>query len=121
FRDPTIRERIPDPNAESTFLSSKLNWNSLQEPQHPQWHHFYSDLLAIRQREIVPLLRENAGKSPETAYMPQHETGLTVCWKLKEKTLQLCANLGDSAIPLHPNKHHSIYSTFDITSSGEIP
>ncbi len=121
FRDPSIRERIPDPNAESTFLSSKLNWNSLLEQEHAEWLRFYSDLLAIRKKEVVPLLRENAGESLETAYVEHHETGLTVCWKFRDKTLKLNANLGNSPIPFQKSKHHLIYKTFDTCGDSEMP
>jgi malto-oligosyltrehalose trehalohydrolase len=121
FRDPAIRERIPDPNAESSFLSSKLNWSSLQEPQHAEWHRYYSDLLAIRKREIVPVLRDDARELPERRYLTQHESGLTVCWKFHNKILELQANLGDTSIPFTPTNDRSFYSTFDSRSSNEMP
>ena len=121
FRDLVIRERIPDPNAQSTFLSSKLNWNSLEKSYHAEWHRFYCNLLAIRKREIIPLLRENAGESLEATYLAQYESGLTICWKFRSKILQLYANLADTAIPNHKKDHRPIYSTFDTTNSNEIP
>jgi len=120
FRDPAIRERIPDPNAESTFLSSKLNWNSLQKPCHAEWHRFYSDLLAIRKREIMPVLRDHAGTSPEATYLTQYESGLTVHWKFRNKIFQLHANLGEKTIPFNPTNYRSLYSTFD-SASNEMP
>ena len=118
FRDPAVRERIPDPNAESTFSLSKLDWRSLGQPRHGEWRRFYSELLATRKREIVPLLRESAGEPIETATVNQHGNELTVCWKFGNKVLQLYANLGNSAIPNHQNNHRPIYSTFD---SNQMP
>jgi malto-oligosyltrehalose trehalohydrolase len=56
FRDAAARERIPDPTAEATFLSAKLAWGDLAHAPHAaalQWHR---DILAVRRREIVPLL-----------------------------------------------------------------
>ncbi|HSS99965.1 MAG TPA: malto-oligosyltrehalose trehalohydrolase [Terriglobales bacterium] len=121
FRDPAIRERIPDPNAERTFLSSKLNWSSIQETQHADWHRFYSELLAIRKREVVPLLHENISQPPEAAYLEQHQTGLTVCWKFQNKVLQLHANLGHAATSFHRPAQSSIYETFDTANATEMP
>jgi maltooligosyltrehalose trehalohydrolase len=34
FRDPAMRERIPDPQAPETFERSKLNWDELDRPGH---------------------------------------------------------------------------------------
>jgi malto-oligosyltrehalose trehalohydrolase len=56
FQDPAARERIPDPQAESTFLASKLAWQALHFPEHAAWLQWYRDLLAVRRRELVPRL-----------------------------------------------------------------
>ncbi len=56
FRDAAARERIPDPQAESTFLASKLDWEHLAEPHHAATLRWYQALLAVRARHIVPLL-----------------------------------------------------------------
>src|SRR6266550_7034457 len=37
FSSPAKRASIPDPNAETTFTSSKLDWRSLNEPTHHSW------------------------------------------------------------------------------------
>src|SRR6185437_2124429 len=58
FSDPEVRAKIPDPNAESTFTRSKLNWTALERPEHESWLRFYREMLALRRRAIVPLLRE---------------------------------------------------------------
>src|SRR5262249_49035548 len=34
FSDPVVRERIPDPQAASTFERSRLNWSECVEPTH---------------------------------------------------------------------------------------
>ena len=56
FRDPSARERIPNPQAEETFQSSKLDWSSLDEPDAAAACGWYRELLAVRRRHIVPLL-----------------------------------------------------------------
>ncbi len=56
FRDAGARERIPDPQAESTFASAKLDWSELDEHDHAEWYGFYRRLLALRREVVVPLL-----------------------------------------------------------------
>src|SRR5262249_6118680 len=56
FRDAAARERIPDPQAAATFAASKLDWLQLEEPQAAAALAWYRELLAVRQRHIVPLL-----------------------------------------------------------------
>jgi hypothetical protein len=56
FEDPHKRELIPDPTAETTFLSARLDWSSLGRGEHARWLKLYRGLLAIRHREIVPRL-----------------------------------------------------------------
>jgi len=96
FRDPARLEQIPDPNAVSTFESSKLDWNSLSRKEHSEWLEFYRHLLAIRARAIVPLIPEihNADTSVENFSC----TGLLVRWKAKEAQLSLVANLGNKPV-----------------------
>lgn len=48
FADEAGRERIPDPQVESTFLSSKLDWSRRQAPDHAACLHWYQRLLHIR-------------------------------------------------------------------------
>jgi maltooligosyltrehalose trehalohydrolase len=57
FHDPASRERIPDPTAEATFLSAKLDWASATKSGHADWVALYRELLSIRRREIVPRLK----------------------------------------------------------------
>jgi maltooligosyltrehalose trehalohydrolase len=39
---------IPDPEAEQTFLSSKLDWNELQQEKHAEMLHWYRSLIQLR-------------------------------------------------------------------------
>jgi maltooligosyltrehalose trehalohydrolase len=64
FSDPAVRARIPDPKVEETFLSSKLNWESLDQTRAQHWLSYYRNLLDLRREYIVPLLPKlPAGKS----------------------------------------------------------
>src|SRR5262249_57296321 len=57
FGEPAARQRIPDPQAESTRDRSVLDWKHVAEPQHAEWLAFHRELLEVRAREIAPLLR----------------------------------------------------------------
>lgn len=57
FADEATRERIPDPNAVSTFENSRPDFSARQEPGHAEWYALYRELLSIRHREIVPRLQ----------------------------------------------------------------
>jgi len=56
FSDPAVREHIPDPNAEETFLQSKLDWSERQREPHASWLALYTELLQRRQALLVPWL-----------------------------------------------------------------
>jgi malto-oligosyltrehalose trehalohydrolase/4-alpha-glucanotransferase len=58
FKDPAMRERIPDPTAEDTFLSAKLAWNDLAREPHQAWLDWYRRVLAVRHCDIVPRLAD---------------------------------------------------------------
>ena len=65
FQDPVERERIPDPQAESTFSASKLCWDDLSTGLHRDWLEWYRRILAARRKSIVPLIPgiRDSGKS----------------------------------------------------------
>lgn len=58
FRDPEARGKIPDPQAETTFQRSKLNWNEREEERHAGTLRLYTELLRLRQS--VPALQKRA-------------------------------------------------------------
>ncbi len=51
FADPAARERIPDPQAVSTFEASRLKWEELAEPFHAAALRLYRKLLELRGAE----------------------------------------------------------------------
>ncbi len=48
FRDPAARKQIPDPQAEGTFLRSKLDWTELARNEHSETLRLYTELLRLR-------------------------------------------------------------------------
>lgn len=66
FRDPALRERIPDPQAEETFTRSRLRWEERDEPGHAGTLALYRELLRMRHHEPA-LLRRDRGSFAVTA------------------------------------------------------
>ncbi|WP_110707643.1 malto-oligosyltrehalose trehalohydrolase [Salinicola sp. CR57] len=56
FKDPAQRERIPDPNAASTFAASQLDDQEAAMPEHRDYRARFATWLALRHRFIVPRL-----------------------------------------------------------------
>jgi len=93
FHDPAARERIPDPMAEETYLSAKLDWDAMARAPHAGWLDWYRRVLAIRHREIVPRLPDirTGGR-----YLVVGDGAVLVRWDLAspaDSDLVLAANL----------------------------
>jgi maltooligosyltrehalose trehalohydrolase len=97
FRDPTARERIPDPNALDTFKRSVIDWGLLEKPLHHSWLEFYRGLLRLRQSKIVPRLRGISGGQSDCRVFG--DCGFSATWILGDgSVLRVLANLGDKAV-----------------------
>ena len=84
FRDPKVRERIPDPLAEGTFRLSTLDWTK----RDAGWLAHYKKLLQLRARAIAPR-KFGPGK-----YRMLGERAFEVKWD----GLTLIANCGDQKV-----------------------
>src|SRR5262249_28278086 len=118
FSDEKLRASIPDPNAEATFLSSKLDWSSVHESKHQEYLDFYTSLLQVRRQEIVPMLNENDSLFSQSKWSIAG-TVLKVCWHSDAKALELHANLSDQPVPWVQPAGRSIYKNFDL-AGGEM-
>ena len=58
FRDPEVRNTIPDPQAESTFANSKLRWDETRDPQHAAVLQLHREFLLLRKTH--PALRDRS-------------------------------------------------------------
>ena len=97
FNDPSLSERIPDPNAVTTFASSRLDWTALEQPKHREWLAFYRRLLNLRCQHVVPHIP--AGGRVKSDYRMVGERTLTAAWNFPDQSrLSLLANLGDVAV-----------------------
>ncbi len=56
FADEAAATRIPDPTDEQTFLNSKIDWSEMEREPNAAVMASLRNLIAIRQREIVPLI-----------------------------------------------------------------
>jgi 1,4-alpha-glucan branching enzyme len=99
FQDAKKRDTIPDPTSAETFMSSKLDWDSLQLGEHRDWLDFYKDLVATRHAEIIPLLPDTLGHSGR--YELLGDRTLHVTWQMKGgRVLYLRANLKPTEQPI---------------------
>ncbi|CRL97434.1 MULTISPECIES: malto-oligosyltrehalose trehalohydrolase [unclassified Pseudomonas] len=101
FKDPERRERIPDPNAASTFLQSAP---SFTDNSHA---HLYRQLLSLRQRHIVPHLPGSVALGAEVLA----EGAVTARWRLGNGSrLQIDLNLSATALD-HPATAPVLFET----------
>jgi len=97
FATAANRTRIPDPNAEETFLRSKLSWNLLKEKTNILFFNQYRKLLQIRHREIVPRLQ--GIQVQQASYQILGSLALQAWWKLGDGSgLAVQINLHDYQI-----------------------
>jgi maltooligosyltrehalose trehalohydrolase len=97
YSDAAERERIPDPNDPATFRRSRLDWSELDDAQHAAWLAYHRELLAIREREIMPLLPRMPGGAGRSHMLG--ETALGVEWLCTDGArLTLLTNLGGGSI-----------------------
>ncbi len=96
FKDPEKRDQIPDPLAESTFLSGKLKWEEMSQPEQAECLTRHRDLITIRQREIVGLLDLIEGNAGSFDILGPG--AVLVRWQIRDgRELRLYANLCDRA------------------------
>jgi malto-oligosyltrehalose trehalohydrolase len=97
FRDPEMRERIPDPQAQTTFAAAKLAWDDMHDPSRADWLEWYRRVLAVRRDAIVPLI---PGVSRGAAkYECVGDSAVAISWRIGRRgELCLAANL--SAVPV---------------------
>jgi malto-oligosyltrehalose trehalohydrolase len=92
FSDPEARKGIPDPNAETTFEISRLDWDTMKQPEHQDWLHLHRRLIELRRRHIVPFLDSSCKVKAD--YGADEDRGLTASWGfLGGSKLTLLANL----------------------------
>jgi len=88
-------QAVPDPLTQTTVDSARLDWSMLARSPYRERLALARDLLAIRHKEIVPIIRRlAAGRATATV----HETALNAHWPGKP-SLQILANLSERSVP----------------------
>ena len=96
FKNPAMRERIPDPMAPETFASAKLAWDERAREPHTGCLDWYRRVLATRHAEIVPRL---AGIRSGGRFEVIDIGAVAVRWRLGEAgELTLAANLSEKPV-----------------------
>ncbi|MFT8244367.1 malto-oligosyltrehalose trehalohydrolase [Roseomonas sp. BN140053] len=91
FQNPETRERIPDPNAETTFTASIPDRAEAAQGEHAAVLALHKRLLALRHAEIIPRLPGAAALGAE----PVGAKAVVARWRMGDGTvLCLAANLG---------------------------
>ncbi len=93
FADPEARERIPDPNARSTFDASIPE----PGPAAGEWRALYRELLTLRQVHIIPRLKGAVGLSADAS----GEARVKARWRMADGAmLTILIDLGTDPLPL---------------------
>ena len=97
FHDPAQRDRIPDPLAEATFASAKLDWNDLAQAPHADWLAWYRRVLNVRRDAIAPVVAGIRAGGRYTVVAPR---AVEVRWPLDtgNAVLLLAANLSNAPV-----------------------
>ena len=125
FRDPAARARIPDPMDRHTFEAAVLDWNARDHPPHQHWLHLHRELLALRQRELIPRLYKLPANGNDCCQLGAG--GLSARWVLGDGSgLILMANLADRTLTgVDPPPDPVLYTTHDSVSGqhhdGQLP
>ena len=120
FSNPAAQSCIPDPNADSTFQASVLDWESSRQPPHFEMLSLHRKLLAIRHRDVAPYLANPQGTHAQCMRIG-HDT-LQITWQLKGHTLTLYAQLGSSQSPrLTLPADHCLFSTSNLNQAACNP
>jgi maltooligosyltrehalose trehalohydrolase len=95
FTDPKVRETIPDPQDEATFLRSRLNWTERALGKHHDVLELYRTALSLRRTD--PVLRES-GREGLSALAAGEV--LLVRRAMGNQRRLLLVNFGRAALPL---------------------
>jgi maltooligosyltrehalose trehalohydrolase len=98
FSSPEHAALIPDPTDAKTVAAARLDWGKLAQPGHAKWLDHYRRLLAVRRRDIVPLIPQiRSGVCVKL----EANGAFAVDWQLdKGAILHLLANLTDRPVPV---------------------
>ena len=104
FSTPEMRDIIPDPTDERTFLSSKLDWDRIEHaPRSREFRALTHELLAIRHRQVVPLIKEGFARAQAETFGRSRTAmeSINVIWHTQEEnSLQIISSFADNSVPM---------------------
>lgn len=119
FQDPERRAKIPDPNAVSTFESSRPAFEDFEKHQHGPWVELYVSLLSLRRRDLFDRLPG----SRSLGVTLLGDKAVSARWKLGDgSTWQIDLNL--SAAPISaalPFEHHWLFDSRGVEARFDEP
>ncbi len=117
FRAPQALGELPDPQDPATFRRCILDWDACRQPAGQAWLTWHRELLVLRQRELVPRLRDLTAR--QTVCTPPGRRVLSARWVLgDDSVLFLLANLGEEpATGVTPPAYPVLYATHSDTRS----
>ncbi len=95
FADPAVRERIPDPSAEATFVASQLRWEERAEAPHRDALAYATGLLQTRARHVAPFVATVRGS--DATFERIGTSGIALHWRSADGTLHADVHLGGTA------------------------
>jgi maltooligosyltrehalose trehalohydrolase len=115
FADESAAARIPDPTDEKTFLNSKIDWSEMTREPHASVLADLRELIAIRHREIVPLI---GGRYFDGSYNVTDDV-LKVEWRFEAGGLGFAASFADKARAIDvPESVRIIWRSPDASAQG---
>ena len=93
---------VPDPNALSTFMNSKLDWQRAESPEGRAQLALIRELIDLRQRWVAPLIAR--GAVLEGRVLHAADEAVAVQWRAGSVTLSLALNLREDALPALPGR-----------------
>jgi malto-oligosyltrehalose trehalohydrolase len=114
--DPNFVALVPDPLAESTFLSAKLKWDEVAQGPHRSLLRWYRAALAARRKYVMPHLSRLHSTAGE--FLVPGPRQLRIRWKLSDVELVLEANLSSAPSQLFEPPVDDVF-WLEGSSSGE--
>jgi maltooligosyltrehalose trehalohydrolase len=105
FSTPEMRDRIPDPCDEATFMASKLDWNAIERaPASVEFRSLTKELLKTRHEKIVPMIKDGFVQAKaELLGTPEVCGGLNLHWRTANgDALQIVTNFSAQALARPP-------------------
>jgi len=111
---------LPDPTAEATFRSAKLDWSMLTAPTSISWLDFYKGALKARREHVIPRLKMISNNG---TFLKLPGDALCVEWRVSDReTLKLLCNLTDERVSLGDvGQNPPFFSTGSLTRGALAP